>query len=68
MESTPPPPPSSTEGKNKTKKTHNASDMLLIPLELIKSNRDNVNQAREINLNDRGQTLEPQGLNRGGET
>ena len=38
---------------------HNASDMLLIPLELIKSNRDGVREAREAYLIDRGQTLEP---------
>ena len=47
---------------------HNASDMLLIPLELIKSNRDSVRKAREAYLNDRGQTLEPLGLNRRDET
>ena len=40
---------------------HNASDMLLIPLELIKSNRDSVRKAREAYLIDRGQTLEPPG-------
>ena len=41
---------------------HNASDMLLIPLELIKSNRDSVDsvrKAREAYLIDRGQTIEP---------
>ena len=37
---------------------HNASDMLLIPLELIKSNRDSVRKAREAYLINRGQTLE----------
>ena len=47
---------------------HNASDMLLIPLELIKSNRDSVRKAREAYLIDRGQTLEPLGLNRRDET
>ena len=41
---------------------HNASDMLLIPLELIKSNRDSVRKAREAYLIDQGQTLEPLGL------
>ena len=44
------------------------SDMLLIPLELIKSNRDSVRKAREAYLIDRGQTLEPLGLNRTDET
>ena len=44
------------------------SDMLLIPLELIKSNRDSVRKAREAYLIDRGQTLEPLGLNRRDET
>ena len=47
---------------------HNASDILLIPLELIKSNRDSVRKAREAYLIDRGQTLEPLGLNRRDET
>ena len=49
---------------------HNASDILLIPLELIKSNRDSVRKAREayVYLIDRGQTLEPLGLNRRDET
>ena len=47
---------------------HNASDMLRIPLELIKSNRDSVRKAREAYLIDRGQTLEPLGLNRRDET
>ena len=40
--------------------------MLLIPLKLIKSNRDTVRNAREAYL--RGQTLEPLGLNRRDET
>ena len=47
---------------------HNASDMLLIPLELIKSNRDSVRKAREAYLINRGQTIEPLGLNRRDET
>ena len=38
--------------------------MLLIPLELIKCNRDSVRKAREACLIDRGQTLEPLDLNR----
>ena len=37
--------------------------MLLIPLELFKSNRDSVRKAREAYLIDRGQTIEPLGLN-----
>ena len=47
---------------------HNASDMLLIPLELIKSNCDSVRKAREAYLIDRGQIIEPLGLNRRDET
>ena len=47
---------------------HDASDMLLIPLELIKSNRDSVRKAREAYLINRGQTIEPLGLKRTDET
>ena len=47
---------------------HNANDMQLIPLELTKSNRNSVRKAREACLIDRGQTLEPLGLNRRDET
>ena len=36
--------------------------MQLIPLELVKSNRDSVRKTREANLIERGQTLEPHGL------
>ena len=43
-------------------------DMQLIPLELMKSNRDSVRKAREAYLTDRGQTLQPLGLNRRDET
>ncbi|KAL9972935.1 hypothetical protein ACROYT_G019335 [Oculina patagonica] len=43
---------------------HNATDMQLIPLELIRSNRDVVRKAREAYLIERGQTLEPLGLNK----
>ena len=46
---------------------HSASDMQLIPLKPIKSNRDDVRKAREAHL-DKGQTLEPKGLNRRDET
>ena len=38
--------------------------MQLIPLELVKSNRDDVRKARKAYLMERGQTLEPLGLNR----
>ena len=37
--------------------------MQLIPPELVKSNRDSVRKAREAYLIERGQTLEPHGLN-----
>ena len=47
---------------------HNATDMQLIPLELVKSNRDGVRKAREAYLIERGQTLEPHGLNKKDET
>ena len=43
---------------------HTATDMQLIPLELVKSNRDVVRKAREAYLIERGQILEPLGLNR----
>ena len=48
--------------------SHSASDMQLIPLELIKSNRDDVRKAREPHLIDKGHTFEPKGLNRRDET
>ena len=38
--------------------------MQLIPLELVKSNRDSLRKARQANLIERGQTLEPHGLNK----
>ena len=38
------------------------------PLELVKSNRDSVRKAREAYLIERGQTLEPPGLNKKVET
>ena len=47
---------------------HNANDMQLIPLELMKSNRDSVRKAREAYLIDKDQTLEPLGLNRRDDT
>ena len=43
----------------------NASDMQLIPLELVKSNRDSVRKASEAY---RGQTLEPHGFNKKADT
>ena len=42
---------------------HYANDITLIPLELIKSNRDSVRKAREAYLIERGKTLEPLGMN-----
>ena len=47
---------------------HTATDMQLIPFELIKTNRDGVRKAREAYLIERVQTLEPLGLNRRDET
>ena len=43
---------------------HTATDMQLIPLELVKSNRDGVRKARKAYLIERGQTLESLGLKR----
>ena len=43
---------------------HSANDITLIPLELIKSNRDSVRKAREAYLIERGETLEPLGMNK----
>ena len=45
-----------------------ATDMQLIPLELVKSNRDSVRKAREAYLIEKGQTFEPHGLNKEDET
>ena len=42
--------------------------ILLIPPELVKSSRDSVRKAREAYLIERGQTLEPHGLNKKDET
>ena len=47
---------------------HSASDIQLIPFELIKSNCHDVRKAREAHLIHKGQTLEPKGLNRRDET
>ena len=43
---------------------HSANDITIIPLELIKSNRDSVRKAREAYLIERGKTLEPLGMNK----
>ena len=42
--------------------------MQLISLELVESNRDSARNAREVYLIERGQTREPQGLNKKDET
>ena len=47
---------------------HNATDPQLIPLEIVKSIRNSVRKAREAYLIERGQTLEPHGLNKKDET
>lgn len=47
---------------------HSASDMQLIPLETIFSNRDSIRKAREAVLIIRAGTLEPSGLNKRDET
>ena len=44
---------------------HSVNDITLIPLKLIKSNRDSVRyKAREPYLTERGRTLEPLGINK----
>ena len=43
---------------------HSINDVLLIPLELIRSNRDSVRTAREAHLIDKAMTVEPHGINR----
>ena len=43
---------------------HLPTVMELIPLELMHSSRDAIRKAREAYLIDRGQTLEPKGINR----
>ena len=47
---------------------HSASDMQLIPLEKIITNRDAIRKAREATLIDRARTREPTGLNKREET
>ena len=43
---------------------HSINDVLLIPLELIRSNRDSVRTAREAHLIDKAMTVEPHSINR----
>ena len=43
---------------------HSINDVLLIPLELIRSSRDSVRKADEAHLIDKAMTLQPQGINR----
>ena len=43
---------------------YSINDVLLIPVELISSNRDSVRKAHEAHLIDKAMTPEPQGINR----
>ena len=43
---------------------HSINNIELIPLELIKLNRDGIRKAREALLISKGKTLEPHGINR----
>ena len=43
---------------------HSINEVLLIPLELIRSNRDSVRKARETHLIDKAMALEPRDINR----
>ena len=43
---------------------HSPNDMELMPLELLHSSRDALRKAREAYLIERGQTLEPNGINK----
>ena len=43
---------------------HSINDVILIPLKLIRSNRDAVGKAREAHLTHKGNTLSPLGINR----
>ena len=43
---------------------HSPNDIELVPLELIHSSRDALRKAREAYLIERGQTLEPKGINK----
>ena len=42
---------------------HTANDMELIPIEKIVSNGDSIRKAREAFLNQKGRTIDPNGLN-----
>ena len=43
---------------------HSINDVLHVPLQLIRSNRDSVRTAREAHLIDKAMTVEPHGINR----
>ena len=43
---------------------HSPNDIELIPIELIHSSREALRKAREAYLIERGQTLEPNGINK----
>lgn len=43
---------------------HSINDVLLIPLDLIRSNRDSVRKASEAHLIDKAMTLDLRGINR----
>ena len=43
---------------------HSTDEVLLIPLELIRSNRDSGRKAREAHLINKAMILEPHGINR----
>ena len=53
-----------SEHFNQADHSINDVDVLLIPLELIRSNRDSVRTAREAHLIDKAMTVEPHGINR----
>ena len=46
---------------------HSINEVLLIPLELIRSKRDSIRKARKAHPIDKDMTLEPRGINRRGE-
>ena len=46
---------------------HSINDVLLIPIELIRSKRDSVRKTREAHLINKAKTLHPFGINRRGE-
>ena len=57
-------PNSTPVSKHFNQADHSINDVLLIPLELIRSNRDSVRKEREAHLIDKAMTLEPHGINR----